>query len=111
MTTPAKHGDIWTDHNGNATFTIPSNAYSRGESFLCFAPGGVSHAVPIASRTTTHVFFGDPTLDVLPVTNQAGVLPQRLRAAARSKMYVTFEFDRTGLPHRAAVKRSNRRER
>jgi alpha-amylase len=98
-----KHGDIWTDGNGNATFTIPSNAYSRGESFLCFAPGGVSQPVAVKSRRTTQIFFGDPTLDVLPVITGDSVLPQRLRVAANSTMDVKFAFNRSGLEKNAAV--------
>jgi alpha-amylase len=98
-----KHGDIWTDGNGNATFTIPSNAFSRGESFLCFAPGGVNQPVAERSRMTTQVFFGDPTLDVMPVTNGELVLPQRLRIAAKSTLTVKFAFNRKGLEKSAAV--------
>jgi alpha-amylase len=98
-----KHGDIWTDGNGNATFTIPSNAYSQGQSFLCFAPGGVNGPVAVESRKTTQVFFGDATLDVMPVVNGNSVLPQRLRAAAGSEMTVNFAFNRKGLDTSAAV--------
>jgi alpha-amylase len=98
-----KHGDIWTDGNGDVTFTIPSNAYSRGESFLCFAPGGVSGSVPVKSRMTTQVFVGDPTLDVLPVVTGERVLPQRLRVAAKSTVTVKFMFNRTGLEKSASV--------
>jgi alpha-amylase len=98
-----KHSDIWTDGNGNATFTIPSNAYSRGESFLCFAPGGVSGPVAVKSRMTTQVFSGDSSLDVLPVVTGDYVLPQRLRVAANSTMSVTFTFSRAGLKKDAAV--------
>jgi alpha-amylase len=99
-----KHDDIWTDGNGNATFTIPSNAYSNGESFLCFAPGGVDKPVEVKSRTTTQVFVGDPTLDVLPAVTGDLVLPQRLRAAANSAMTVKFTFSRTGLKNDASIK-------
>ena len=34
-------GDVWVGHNGNVTITIPSNAYSRGLSYCCYAPAGV----------------------------------------------------------------------
>jgi alpha-amylase len=98
-----KHDDIWTDNNGNATFTIPSNAYASGESFLCFAPGGVTQAVSIRARRTTQVFYGDATLDVMPVTNAPYLLPQRLRVAANSEMAVKFTFHREGLPKGAEV--------
>lgn len=80
------HRDIWTDANGNATFTIPSNAYSSGTSYLCFAPGGVSREYPVASYRTTQTFFGDQTLDVLPALNGTHTLPQRLYCRAQSEI-------------------------
>ena len=98
-----KHGDITTDGNGNATFTIPSNAFSSGNSFLCFAPGGVNQGVAVQRRMTTQYFMADPTLDVMPVVNGKQVMPQRLRVAANSEMTVNFNFVRTGLPKGAAV--------
>ncbi len=58
------HEDIWTDSNGNVSFTIPSNAYGGGESYLFFAPAGVENPVTIVSRKTTQVFFGYPDLDM-----------------------------------------------
>ena len=58
------HADIWTDANGNASFTIPSNAYASGESYLCFAPAGVSGAIGLTSRITTQKFFGSDDLDI-----------------------------------------------
>jgi alpha-amylase len=98
-----KHNDIWTDNSGNATFTIPSNAFSSGESFLCFAPGGVTQPVPAKSRRTIQVFHGDLTLDVMPVTNKPYLLPQRLRIAAHSELTVKFTFHRDTLPKAAEV--------
>jgi alpha-amylase len=98
-----KHDDIWTDGNGNVTFTIPSNAYSRGGSFLCFAPGGVNSSVAAKSRMTTQVFVGDPTLDVLPVMTGGSLLPQRLRVAANSVMTVKFALSRAGLEKTASI--------
>ena len=75
------HSDITTDNNGNATFTIPSNAFARGQSYLCFAPAGVDRAFPQQRRTTTQTFFASPDLDVMPATNIARQLPQRLHCA------------------------------
>jgi alpha-amylase len=75
------HPDIWTDSNGNATFTIPSNAFSGGESYLCFAPGGVSKPVAQVRRATTQTFFGSPDLDVMPARNGSQKLPQRIYCA------------------------------
>ncbi len=84
------HADISTDSAGNATFTIPSNAFASGLSYLCFAPGGVSQSVPLPSHRTTQTFFGDLTLDVMPVSNAALDLPQRLFCRAGSP--VTLEM-------------------
>jgi alpha-amylase len=80
------HPDIWTDGNGNATFTIPSNAYSRGESYLCFAPGGVNQPSPTNARATTQTFFGAIDLDVMPAQNGRHMLPQRLYCARGTKV-------------------------
>lgn len=72
------HPDIWTDGNGNATFTIPSNAWSGGQSYLCFAPSGVSRPYPAIARTTTQTVFAAADLDVMPARNQPAHLPQRI---------------------------------
>ena len=34
------HEDIWTAGDGSATFTIPSNAWNNGQSYLCFSAAG-----------------------------------------------------------------------
>lgn len=80
------HPDIWTDGNGNATFTIPSNAFSSGESYLCFAPGGVNHPVAQTPRSTTQTFFAAADLDVMPASNTSQRLPQRIYCAKGSKI-------------------------
>lgn len=80
------HADIWTDGNGNATFTIPSNAYSGGQSYLCFAPGGVDRPIPQTPRTTTHTSFAAIDLDVMPAGNRSQKLPQRIYCAKNSKV-------------------------
>ncbi|WP_213806449.1 hypothetical protein [Granulicella sp. dw_53] len=80
------HGDIFTDSNGNATFTIPSNAFSRGESFLCFAPAGVNHPFPSRTFPTTQRYFGAADLDVRPAVNSEQFLPQRLHCTKGSEV-------------------------
>jgi alpha-amylase len=76
------HPDIWTDGNGNATFTIPSNAFSRGQSYLCFAPGGVSQPFPQTPRATTQTYTAAADLDIVPATNQPQSLPERIYCAS-----------------------------
>ena len=84
------HGDIWTDAHGRATFTIPSNAWSGGTSYLCFAPAGVSLQYPVRSLRTTQTFTGDLTLDVMPARNGTHDLPQSIYCAAASKLLLTW---------------------
>lgn len=57
------HQDIWTDRHGNASFTIPSNAYGGGESYVFFAPAGVQNEISRKPLATTQIFFGYPDLD------------------------------------------------
>jgi alpha-amylase len=87
------HPDIWTDRNGNATFTIPSNAYGGGQSYLCFAPGGVNHAVPRAQRRTTQTFVGTADLDVMPASDGEHKLPQRIYCAKSTEIELELSGD------------------
>jgi alpha-amylase len=63
-----RHADIWTDGQGNATFTIPPNAYYNGQSYLCFSRAGSDQAIVQEPRRTTQEFFGAPDLDIPPAT-------------------------------------------
>jgi alpha-amylase len=94
------HADIWTDGNGSATFTIPSNAYSSGVSYLCFAPGGVSEPVSQTRRATRQTFFAAAGLDVMPASNTAQQLPQRICCAAKSEIALKLS---ASLPKKATL--------
>lgn len=63
-----RHADIWTDGQGRATFTIPSNAYNNGQSYLCFTIAGHDGSVVPKPRSTTQTFFGSPDLSIGPAT-------------------------------------------
>ena len=63
-----RHPDIWTDWQGNATFTIPPNAYAGGQSYLCFSRAGADKPITHRPQRTTQVFFGAPDLDIPPAT-------------------------------------------
>jgi alpha-amylase len=76
------HHDIWTDAEGNARFTIPSNSHSRGQSYLCFSRAGLDAPNRVTARSTTQTIFGAADLDVSPAANT-----QRLAGA------VTVEVD------------------
>lgn len=94
------HPDIWTDGNGNATFTIPSNAYSSGQSYLCFAPGGVDNPYPTHAHITTQTLFGAIDLDVMPARNGRQVLPQRLYCAKGAPVSLELSAE---LPPNSAI--------
>jgi alpha-amylase len=95
------HPDIWTDRNGNATFTIPSNAFAGGQSYLCFAPGGVSQSFARTPRSITQTYLASEDLDVLPATNAAHLLPQRIYCAKEGD--VTLKLS-AKLPAQATLK-------
>ena len=64
-----RHSDIWTDDTGRATFAIPSNAFRKGQSYLCFSRTGFGSPIPFHKRSTTQVFFGAEDLDIPPALN------------------------------------------
>ncbi len=63
-----RHADIWTDGQGNATFTIPSNAFGAGQSYLCFSRAGSDKPITHSPRRTTQEFFGAADLDIPPAS-------------------------------------------
>ena len=81
------HPDIWTDGNGNATFTIPANAYAGGESYLCFSRAGADKPVKIEPRTHTQVFFGASDLDILPAAHSRRTIAGRIYADANTQVH------------------------
>ena len=62
-----KHGDIWTDGQGQASFTIPRN--NNGQSYLCFSRAGYGQGFSLRQRPTTQTFFGATDLDTGPAEN------------------------------------------
>ena len=64
-----RHPDVWTDGSGRATFTIPSNAYQNGQSYLCFSRAGFDQPFVLNKRPTRQVFFGAKDLDIPPALN------------------------------------------
>jgi alpha-amylase len=62
-----RHGDIWTDGQGRATFTLPGNERRDGQAYLCFSRDGAGAGRARPRRTTTQTFFGAHDLDLGPV--------------------------------------------
>jgi len=84
-----RHPDIRTDQEGRATFTVPSNALGRGESYLCFSRISQGIAPALHPRSTTQTFFGAADLDISPVRNGDAVVG-RVWAAAGT--HITADF-------------------
>ena len=66
-----RHLDIVTDGQGRATFTIPSNAFGGGQSYLCFSRAGVGGDFQPVRRRTQQTFFGADDLDTPAARNAA----------------------------------------
>jgi alpha-amylase len=88
--------DISTDSAGCATITLPANAFSAGQSYVAYAPGGVDKPFTNPPRRTTHTYIGDRTRDVMPVLNGDQTLPQRIHVAKGSEISLTLRIDKTG---------------
>jgi alpha-amylase len=84
-----RHPDIWTDSQGQATFTVPSNAFGSGQSYLCFSRSGQGAAPALRQRSTTQTLFGAADLDIGPVRNGNTSLG-RVWAAVETR--ITAEF-------------------
>ncbi len=87
-----RHPDIWTDGNGRATFTIPSNAFGGGQSYLCFSRAGQGDAIGLAERTTTQTFWGAEDLDLAPVPISGQMQAGRVWCAAHKGIQASLRF-------------------
>lgn len=90
-----RHPDIRTDGAGAATFTIPSNAFSGGQSYLCFSHAGIDSPNQVTGRATTQTIFGAPDLDVMPALNTRATAAH-ITAARNTEIQVAIRPDRTG---------------
>jgi alpha-amylase len=90
-----RHPDIWTDSDGVATFTLPSNAFNRGQSYLCFSRAGLDRPNAVVARSTTQSIFCASDLD-LPAVGNAPRRVGRFAAHAGTALNVTVRPNRTG---------------
>jgi alpha-amylase len=98
-----RHHDISTDAEGRATFTIPSNAFSRGQSYLCFSRTGLDAPNRVMGRATTQAIFGASDLDVMPAANTR-VVVGRITAEHGTAIALVVRPDRRGWAARSAVR-------
>jgi len=90
-----RHADIWTNAEGMASFSIPSNAFNSGQSYLCFSRAGVDAPNRVSPRPTTQSIFGAADLDVMPAVNTKATAA-RITAQRGSNLELTVRPDRTG---------------
>ncbi|MBR1092117.1 DUF1939 domain-containing protein [Bradyrhizobium manausense] len=97
------HDDVRTDANGVATFTIPSNAFSKGQSYLCFSRAGLNVASVRPQRHTTQTIFGAADLDTPPATN-AEHEPGQIWVEQGSRIALGVSLDRRGVAADGSLK-------
>lgn len=93
-----RHATIWTDGNGRATFTIPSNAYSSGQSYLCFSRSGYAQGFQLQPRATVQTIAGARDLDIGPATAKSTAIGriwcaegEKVSATSAQKIAVSFD--------------------
>ena len=79
-----KHGDIWTDGQGRATFTVPKN--NNGQSYLCFSRTGYGQGFALNRKQTTQIFFGAEDLDTPPAQDNHAVQVGRIWCQAGTEI-------------------------
>ncbi len=89
------HDDVWTGADGAATFTIPSNAYSNGQSYLCFSRAGLDKPNPVTARATTQTFFAADDLDIA-AARDSDMLVGRVFCAAGTRLRTSVTMRETG---------------
>jgi alpha-amylase len=96
----ARHPDIQTDPSGRVTFTIPSNEYNNGQSYLCFSRPGIDLTSHVSAKTTTQTIFGTWDLDVKPALNQTEEIG-KIEIKEGTNLEAQITVDRNGWPANA----------
>jgi len=97
-----RHPDIWTDGEGRATFTVPSNAFGSGQSYLCFSRTGYGAASRLEPRSTTQVFSGAEDLDIAPARDGDATVG-RVWAAGGTHIAAEFRGQLAPWPQTASI--------
>lgn len=98
-----RHGDVWTDDRGQASFTVPNNAFSGGQSYLCFSRAGQGNPPSPVGHSTRQSFFGAADLDIPALSNHKAVRLPRVYVARGSQVDAELELDRRGWSGGTAV--------
>jgi alpha-amylase len=97
-----RHPDIRTDGDGQATFTVPSNAFGSGQSYLCFSRPGRAPAPAVESRRTTQCFFAADDLEIAPARDGRAAVG-RVWTAQGTPVGAVFSAERAPLPPNASI--------
>ncbi len=89
-----RHGDIWTDGQGRASFTVPSNAFGSGQSYLCFSRAGQDRAPAPHGHPVRQSFFAAADLDIPALANGKLVTLPRIFPAAHATLHMELSMDR-----------------
>jgi alpha-amylase len=89
-----KHSDIWTNSQGEATFTVPRNI--NGQSYLCFSRTGYAQPFSLRQMTTAQTFFGAADLDASPAVNGSVAQPSRIWCRQGAAIEAELKPDTTG---------------
>jgi alpha-amylase len=93
-----RHHDIRTDGNGRATFTVPSNAFGRGQSYLCFSRAGHDAPARSRARATTQTFFGAADLDLPALPANGETSAGRIWCAAGQPVHADVKLLHNAAP-------------
>ena len=97
-----RHPDIRTDGAGQVTFTMPSNAFGSGQSYLCFSRAGLGGSPALNHRSTTQTFFGARDLDIAPVLDGEATVG-RVWAAQGTTISARFRAQLAHWPAHASI--------
>jgi alpha-amylase len=86
-------GDIQTDGQGRASFTIPTNAGGFG--YVCYSRAGISGAFPLNVQSVTQDYEGAADLDIKPAEDSSFLPVCRIWAAGGTAIQAALFFDTT----------------
>jgi alpha-amylase len=89
-----RHGDIRTDGQGRVNFTVPSNAFGSGQSYLCFSRAGRDAGPVLSGHRTLQRFYGARDLDIAPLANGKTVTLPRIFVAAHNRLQADLSLNR-----------------
>ena len=79
--------DIWVQNDGSVEFTVPSNYFGGGQSYVCFAPAGLGEPIKPQGIYASQEFFGAADLDIRPLDGQPVTLPRIAVSGAKPMQF------------------------